>query len=416
MILVTEITNAELKKAAEQADTHPSDAQKESGNYKLGHVRLNGFDISIENPKGSKRYWKDENGKEGFNVMKHHYGYFKRTDGKDGDPIDVFIGPDLDFEKVYVVDQNKPDGAFDESKVMLGFKSKAEAKTAYLSNYEKGWKGLREITEVSIEDFKKWLYDGKKQCKPFSEYKSINETTSKNMKKNVIRLNEAQLRRVVAESVKRVINEWRELTASEKEWKDIERERDDEKHAQEMDGLTAKSKMAKKWFGEENDRLNEGLFDKVLGSSQAFAMWSQIAKRYNYQGVTVKGGVLQLICLDKNGDRYFWPLNYIPLPKSKMTGAFGTGTSGYAEKDIQTVSTQLQQYLERIKQRREREEAEETERAREEAEYQRRKAMSPEAMQKAREKRWAQDAATERQWRDQRRIYNPTGNVNDYRG
>ena len=33
----------------------PTDAQKEAGNYKKGHVRLNGLDISIENPQGSTR-------------------------------------------------------------------------------------------------------------------------------------------------------------------------------------------------------------------------------------------------------------------------------------------------------------------------------------------------------------------------
>lgn len=197
MILVTEITNAEIKKAAAKADKHPSDAQKEAGNYKVGHIKLAGFDISIENAKGSKRYWKDENGREGFNVMKNHYGYFKRTDGYDGDPIDVFIGDYLDFDKIYVVDQNKTDGSFDESKVMLGFKSKEEAKKAYLSNYEKGWKGLRSITEVSIEGFKEWLYDGKKQRKPFADYKGVNE--------NTIRITEVQLNEMIFETIVNIL-------------------------------------------------------------------------------------------------------------------------------------------------------------------------------------------------------------------
>ena len=30
----------------------------------VGHITFAGFKISIENPKGSKRYWKDENGKD----------------------------------------------------------------------------------------------------------------------------------------------------------------------------------------------------------------------------------------------------------------------------------------------------------------------------------------------------------------
>lgn len=88
---------------------------------------------------------------------------------------------------------------------------------------------------------------------------SIEESkTNKNMKKNIVKINENTLRKMVAESVKKVVNEWRDLTASEIEWRDIERKRDDEKHAREMDDLTAKSKMAKKWFSKANNQhLNE---------------------------------------------------------------------------------------------------------------------------------------------------------------
>ena len=49
-----------------------------------------------------------------------------------------------------------------------------------MSNYSKGWKGFRGITAVSIELFRKWLYRGAKQRKPFADYvnmkKVVNET------------------------------------------------------------------------------------------------------------------------------------------------------------------------------------------------------------------------------------------------
>ena len=48
---------------------------------------------------------------------------------------------------------------------MLGFKTPNEAKKAYLSNYEKDWKGFHKITEVDEEIFKNWLYDGKNNAK-----------------------------------------------------------------------------------------------------------------------------------------------------------------------------------------------------------------------------------------------------------
>lgn len=163
---------------AEKADKTPTLAQKEAGNYAMGHVTIRGFKISIENAKGSKRYWVDDKGEKGFNVLKNHYGYFSNTEGYDGDHIDVFIGEYLDFDKVFVVDQKKKDGSFDESKVMLGFKTKEEAKKAYLSNFTPDWKGFMAISEIGVDKFKKWLYDGLKQRKPFSEYveiKSLNE-------------------------------------------------------------------------------------------------------------------------------------------------------------------------------------------------------------------------------------------------
>ena len=42
----------------------PTEKQKKAGNYKMGHVTF-GFQgkISIENAKGSKRYWTDDKGK-----------------------------------------------------------------------------------------------------------------------------------------------------------------------------------------------------------------------------------------------------------------------------------------------------------------------------------------------------------------
>lgn len=168
--LCEELSKEELDQKANEADTNPSDAQKEAGNYKMGHIRVKGFDITIENPKGSRRYYGDK-GK--FNVMQNHYGYFTKTKGKDGDHVDVFIGPDTDsFAKVYVVDQ-KINGSFDESKVMLGFSSKKAAKEAYFANFDKNWHGFMHITGVSLETFKKWLYRGRKQRQPFADYVEI---------------------------------------------------------------------------------------------------------------------------------------------------------------------------------------------------------------------------------------------------
>ena len=144
----------------------PTQKQKESGNYKKGHISVQGMDITIENPEGSERKGVSPEGKEWSTLMKHHYGYFKRTEGKDGDQIDTFVGPDIESPNVYIVDQVDPKtGKFNEHKVMTSFPTMEAAREGYLANYEEGWQGLGNITEMPIDEFKSWLAKGK-QKKP----------------------------------------------------------------------------------------------------------------------------------------------------------------------------------------------------------------------------------------------------------
>ncbi len=169
--LFEDVSAEVLATEAEKVNLSPTDPQKKAGNYSKGHISIKGMRIAIENPAGSKRKYYDDKGNEKFTTMKNHYGYFNVTKGKDGDAVDVFLGPYLnDFDTVYCVDQSNKEGDFDETKVMLGFKSKESAKKAYLSNYSKGWNRLMGITAVSLPVFKQWLYRGRKQRIPFSQY------------------------------------------------------------------------------------------------------------------------------------------------------------------------------------------------------------------------------------------------------
>ena len=159
---------AVLDAAAQEAATSdqndlptPTEAQKEAGNYKKGHVRLNGLDISIENPAGSRR-------RPEWPPLQNHYGYFKGSVGADKDHVDVFMTdrasePDL---PVFVVDQVNRDGSFDEHKVVLGAADEADARATYLGNYEKGWTGLGAITQMTQDEFKAWVRDAGRTKKP----------------------------------------------------------------------------------------------------------------------------------------------------------------------------------------------------------------------------------------------------------
>lgn len=175
-----EMVNKAIEEAEKETETDLTPEQKESGDYKKGHVKIQDFDIAIENPKGSVRSGVDKDGKEWSQEMHNTYGYFEGTKGKDSDDVDCFIGPNPLSEDVFVIDQLDKDGNFDEHKVMFGFDSSEEAREAYLSNYEEGWTGLGDITKVNVEDFRKWVQKDDVRSKPFTEYLKVTDAMDPN--------------------------------------------------------------------------------------------------------------------------------------------------------------------------------------------------------------------------------------------
>ena len=166
-------TPEEIASEEAKVEQNPTEGQKEAGNYQKGHIKVDGYDITIENPKGSVRRGTDANGQSWETEMHNTYGYIRGTEGVDGDHIDVFLSDTPTSGKVFVVDQVNSDGSFDEHKVMYGFASEEDARAAYLSNYSEGWQGLGAITPVSRKDFKKWVQSSHRKTKPFAEYKSV---------------------------------------------------------------------------------------------------------------------------------------------------------------------------------------------------------------------------------------------------
>ena len=78
-------TQSAVKSASAEVETSPTEAQKKAGNYKMGHVKVGAFDVTIENPKGSERSGTDANGKKWSVKMNNTYGYIRGTEGVDGD-------------------------------------------------------------------------------------------------------------------------------------------------------------------------------------------------------------------------------------------------------------------------------------------------------------------------------------------
>lgn len=138
----------------------PSQAQKEAGNYRKGHLSLQGLEISIENPKGSTRSGTRPDGSTWSHVMSDHYGYIRRTVGADDEQVDVYLGPRPNSDMVFIIDQlDQGTGKFDEHKVMLGFENQLQAVRAYRSNFDGGWE-VGPVKPMTVDAFKAWLKDG----------------------------------------------------------------------------------------------------------------------------------------------------------------------------------------------------------------------------------------------------------------
>lgn len=141
---------------------HPTEAQAAAGNYKMGRVRVQGLDIRVENVRGSVRSGTSPDGKTWSNRMAAHYGYIAGTRGADGDEVDVFVGPLPESESVWVINQRDAKGSFDEHKVMVGFATEDQARSAYLHSYDRNWRGLQSIVPASLTQLKWWLRNGNK--------------------------------------------------------------------------------------------------------------------------------------------------------------------------------------------------------------------------------------------------------------
>lgn len=156
-------TAEDVARAGAVVDSEPTEAQKAAGNYRKAHIKVDGLDVSIENPQGSIRSGISAEGTPWSVTMPAAYGYVKGSTGKDGDQVDVYIGPEPKSGLAFVIDQFDPKtGKFDEHKVMLGFTNEAEAISAYDAAFSDGSgpSRRRAVSGVGIDEFKTWLKDG----------------------------------------------------------------------------------------------------------------------------------------------------------------------------------------------------------------------------------------------------------------
>lgn len=122
-------------------------------------LKFAGFNLVIENPAGTIREGVDETGKPWRTEFAHAYGEITGSLGVDGDPVDVYVGPDEGAREVYIVRQMKRKkwDQFDEDKCFIGFASMEEAKQAYLNHYDDP-RFFGGIIAMPIEEFRTKVY------------------------------------------------------------------------------------------------------------------------------------------------------------------------------------------------------------------------------------------------------------------
>lgn len=151
---------------AARAQPPRSAAEAEAGTYRKGHLNLHGLRIAIETPKGAiRRGWTKDGRVKWQCRMPAHYGYVKGSLGADGDQVDVYLGPaahDLECN-VYLIDQHRLDGTFDEHKAVIGARSKAEALRIYDGGFSDGSgpRRRRKVTAMTLEEFRGKALNGR---------------------------------------------------------------------------------------------------------------------------------------------------------------------------------------------------------------------------------------------------------------
>lgn len=127
------------------------------------NATFRGLKINIENPAGSVRSGVDPHGKPWSVKMTHDYGEIVGSKGIDGDPVDVFIGPNKSSNFVFIIHQlNRLTGEWDEDKCFLGFSDMFAAKKAYYKNFDNADLFYGDIETIPFDVFKKKIktHDG----------------------------------------------------------------------------------------------------------------------------------------------------------------------------------------------------------------------------------------------------------------
>lgn len=143
----------------------PTPLQEKAENFEMDHPTVAGLPLSITHPIGAKR---NPDRFPDAKTLTAHYGYIRGTIGADGEKLDAFVKggtPNAYDGPIYVVNQNKQDGTFDEHKIVVGANSPQDAQELYERQYPPGFARAGSVATFSTpEAFKQWTEEGDKSA------------------------------------------------------------------------------------------------------------------------------------------------------------------------------------------------------------------------------------------------------------
>lgn len=116
----------------------------------LERRRYHSIEVVIDRPVGTTQKGINSEGQEWSRTYTAPYGYIENTQGGDGEPLDVFLGPDETVHEAHWATQMKADKSFDEYKLFLGYPSKAAATKAYTDHIPSKYLHSMATTSVSM--------------------------------------------------------------------------------------------------------------------------------------------------------------------------------------------------------------------------------------------------------------------------
>lgn len=164
---------AETKSAKAETKSGKSDTKqpkKKTKDSALIEFEFAGLPVTIEVPAGQVRIIRNDAGEVVYErFLQHDYGFVRRTVGRDGDEIDVILGPYETAPFAYVIEMIDlgPDveQRCDEEKCFVGFPDSNSAKAAFLAMYPPDFFGGME--EVPINEFRERMSGATSREIPF---------------------------------------------------------------------------------------------------------------------------------------------------------------------------------------------------------------------------------------------------------